>query len=57
MKNIKRIDMDSFLIDGVVYSLNPIKKIEVKSQRGGYYIESIKIDGIYYYPTSQIKIK
>lgn len=55
MKQFKRIDMDTILIEGVVYSLNPIKKVDIKSQESKLYINSVKVDGVYYYPVNQKK--
>ena len=54
MKNLKRIDEDTIFIDGVYYSTNSLKKVEIKSD-AGYVLESVKLNGIRYYPYKEDK--
>ena len=54
MKNLKRIDEDTIFIDGVYYSTNSLKKVEIKSEMG-HNIESVKLNGIRYYPYKEDK--
>ena len=54
MKNLKRIDDETILVEGVYYSSNSLKKVEIKNEIG-YAIESIKLNGIRYYPYKEDK--
>ena len=54
MKNLKRIDDETILIDGVYYSTNSLKKLEIKSETG-HTLESVKLNGIRYYPYKEDK--
>ena len=54
MKNFKRIDEDTILVDGVYYSTNSLKKIEIKNEMG-HTVESVKLNGIRYYPYKEDK--
>ena len=49
MNTIKRINDDTVLLEGVYYSTNNLKKIEVVSP-SGFNIDSIRINCVYYYP-------
>jgi len=48
MKNLKRIDEDTILIDGVYYSQNSLKKVEIQIE-SVYELESVKLKRILYY--------
>ena len=54
MKNFKRIDEDTILVDGVYYSTNSLKKVEIKNEMG-HKVESVKLNGIRYYPYKEDK--
>ena len=54
MKNLKRIDDETILVEGVYYSSNSLKKVEIKNEMG-HSIESIKLNGIRYYPYKEDK--
>jgi len=50
MNTFKRLDDDRILLEGVVYHRSFTKMIEVKNEDGSK-IQSIRLDGIYYYPS------
>ena len=54
MKSLKRIDEDTLLVEGVYYSTNSLKKVEIKSEMG-FMIEFVKLNGIRYYPYKEEK--
>jgi hypothetical protein len=54
MKQFKRFDEDTILVEGVYYSTNISKKTEILSSNG-FKIDSIKINGIHYYPFKEEK--
>ena len=55
MKNFKRIDDDTILVEGVYYTTNLSKKIEVRG-KSGFMIDCIKINCVRYYPYKEEKI-
>jgi len=54
MNNLKRIDDETILVDGIYYSTNSLKKIEIKNEMG-HTVESVKLNGIRYYPYKEDK--
>ena len=55
MKNFKRIDEDTIIVEGVYYTTNLSKKIEIRG-KDGFVIDSIKINCVPYYPYKEEKI-
>jgi hypothetical protein len=54
MNSLKRIDDETIFVDGIYYSTNSLKKVEIKNEMG-YKVESIKLNGIRYYPYKEDK--
>jgi hypothetical protein len=54
MKSFKRIDEDTILVDGIYYSTNSLKKIEIKNEDGSK-VDYVKLNGIRYYPYKEDK--
>ena len=54
MKTFKRIDEDTVLVEGVYYSTNVSKKVEILG-KSGFKIDSIKVNGVPYYPFKEEK--
>lgn len=54
MNTIKRIDENTIIVESVHYTTNILKKIEVIA-KSGFVIDSVKINGIYYYPFKEDK--
>lgn len=50
MNTFKRLDEDRILLEGIVYHRSFSKMIEVKNEDGSK-IQSIKLEGVYYYPS------
>lgn len=50
MKTFKRISMDEIAVDGIIYNVDPSKKMLLKSQESGLEIYSVKLYGVTYYP-------
>ena len=46
----KRLDDGKIILDGLVWSIDPEKAIEVRNEQTGYKAHSIRLDEIYYYP-------
>ena len=56
LNTFKRIDEDRILLEGIVYHRAFSKMIEVINEDGSK-IHSIKVDGIYYYPSKIVEPK
>lgn len=54
MNTFKRIDEDTVLVEGVYYSTNISKKTEILG-KSGFKIDSIKVNGVSYYPFKEEK--
>lgn len=50
MNEFSRLSDDKILLDGLVWTSNPDKAIELKDPDNGFKIHSIKMDETYYYP-------
>jgi hypothetical protein len=50
MKTFKRIDENTILLEGVYYTTNQAKKIEVISQTSSLVIDKVRINCVSYYP-------
>ena len=54
MNHFKRIDDDNILLEGVYYTTNQSKKIEIRGS-SGFQIDSVKINCVSYYPYKEKK--
>lgn len=50
MNEFKRLEDGRIVLDGLVWSSNPDKAIELTDPDNGFKVHSIKIDETYYYP-------
>lgn len=57
MNEFRKLDDGRIVLDGLVWSNNPDKAIEVKDVDNGFKIHSIKLDEQYYYPVGYDKRK
>jgi hypothetical protein len=57
MNEFRRLDDGRIVLDGLVWSNNPDKAIEIKDEDNGFKIHSIKLDEQYYYPVGYDKRK
>lgn len=51
MQTFKRLTQSKVLLDGIIWETNQDKSIRVRSTETGFIQHSIKVDGVYYYPT------
>ena len=57
MNEFRRLEDGRIVLDGLVWSNNPDKAIEVKDEDNGFKIHSIKLDEQYFYPVGYDKRK
>jgi hypothetical protein len=57
MNEFRRLEDGRVVLDGLVWSNNPDKAIEVKDEDNGFKIHSIKLDEQYFYPVGYDKRK
>ncbi len=50
MNEFRRLEDGRIVLDGLVWSSNPDKAIELTDTDNGFKVHSIKIDETYYYP-------
>lgn len=50
MNEFRRLEDGRIVLDGLVWSSNPDKAIELTDPDNGFKVHSIKIDETYYYP-------
>lgn len=49
-KTFKRLSESRVLVEGIIWDLNPAKAVEMKSEETGYTMQSIRVNGLFYYP-------
>lgn len=57
MEKIKRIDEDKIIFNGIVWDRNINKFVEMKDEKMGTTLQSIKVNNTYYYPSGLDKRK
>ena len=57
MNEFRRLDDGRIVLDGLVWSNNPDKSIEIKDEYSGFKVHSIKLEEQYYYPVGYDKRK
>lgn len=57
MNEFRRLEDGRVVLDGLVWSNNPDKAIDVKDPDNGFKVHSIKVDEQYYYPVGYDKRK
>lgn len=50
-KTVKRLSESKIVLEGIVWTTNSAKAVDIKNPETGGKMISIKVDGIYYYPT------
>ena len=51
MKTFKRLSESKVLVEGIVWDLNPSKAVEMRNEETGDTMLSIRVEGLFYYPT------
>ena len=57
MNEFRRLDDGRIVLDGMVWSTNADKAIEVIDPDNGFKVHNIKLDGVAYYPVGYDKRK
>jgi len=50
-KTFKRLSESKVLVENIVWDLNPSKAIEMRNEETGHIMQSIRVEGLFYYPT------
>lgn len=51
LKTFKRLSESRILLEDIVWDLNFAKSVSIKNPNTGEMMQSIKVNGLYYYPT------
>lgn len=50
MKTMRRLSETRVLVDNIVWDRNSAKAVDMRNEETGHIMQSIKIEGMYYYP-------